>query len=194
MESCWADITPEQKFLINALWRVVKNREYARKSQASNQERCRANKLKWARAHPEQGPNWRLANPEKYQKTQREYSRSHSKTKRERAAEWVKANPEKAKANRKVGKARTRARKKANGGSFTAKEWQTLLKQYGYRCVCCWLTEDELKLLGRKLVPDHIISLKNGGMNIIENLQPLCHGVGGCNNKKGSKYQDFVVS
>jgi predicted restriction endonuclease len=77
---------------------------------------------------------------------------------------------------------------------FTLREWLTLKRQYGYRCVACLKTETELALLGRKLVPDHIEPLVKGGLDIIENLQPLCHGRGGCNNRKGGRYMDFVIS
>ncbi len=45
-----------------------------------------------------------------------------------------------------------------------------------------------------KLVPDQIIPVVEGGLNHITNLQPLCHGRNGCNNKKGAKYFDFVIS
>jgi HNH endonuclease len=86
-----------------------------------------------------------------------------------------------------------RTRKKGNGGSFTATEWRTLKRQYGYYCVGCWKTETELKALGRMLVPDHIVAVDAGGLNDITNIQPLCHGTGGCNNRKGNKYLDFVI-
>jgi len=86
------------------------------------------------------------------------------------------------------------ARKRGVGGSFTATQWATLKRQYGHRCVSCWKTETELKALGRKLVPDHIIPITKGGMNIITNLQPLCHGTGGCNNRKRARYVDFIIS
>jgi 5-methylcytosine-specific restriction endonuclease McrA len=78
---------------------------------------------------------------------------------------------------------------------WTAAEWLAL--KHGTRhigCFDCWKTEAELKLLNRKLVPDHIVPVSKGGLNIIENLQPLCHGVGGCNNKKFDKIKDFMLS
>jgi len=67
-----------------------------------------------------------------------------------------------------------------------------LLKhQFKGCCLACGKNEAELKLLGRKLVPDHIIPLAKGGLNTITNLQPLCHGKGGCNLHKGTRVQDF---
>jgi hypothetical protein len=103
---------------------------------------------------------------------------------------WRQANPDKHKA---IAQNR-RARKHGNGGSFTAKEWATLKRQYGNHCVGCWKTEVELKALRRNLVPDHIVPIVKGGLNHITNLQPLCHGEGGCNNLKGAKYIDYVIS
>jgi hypothetical protein len=130
--------------------------------------------------------------------------------------EWAKANPDKVRvAKRKWKKAhpeygrlqahRRRVRKFGNGGSYTVEEWETLKTQYGHRCVGCWRTETELITLGYMLVPDHIVSLSKRdcegrlGLNCIENIQPLCHshrkGVkGGCNEYKGAKYIDFVIS
>jgi predicted restriction endonuclease len=93
---------------------------------------------------------------------------------------------------------RTQARKrrayKRNLVCFTAAQWATLLRQYGHRCVGCWRTATQLKALGRILVPDHIVPVVKGGLGDITNIQPLCHGRGGCNNRKGPKYLDFVIS
>jgi len=40
-------------------------------------------------------------------------------------------------------------------------------------------TEKEIIAAGLKLVPDHVKALVNGGTNTIDNLQPLCNGIGG---------------
>lgn len=85
---------------------------------------------------------------------------------------------------------RRRARELA-GGKYTPTEWRDLLRRYGHRCLCCGLGELQIKSLRRKLVPDHVIPLANGGSNDISNLQPLCHGRGGCNNRKGTKPIDY---
>ena len=75
-------------------------------------------------------------------------------------------------------------KKKLNGGSHTFGEWQTLKAQYNFTCVWCKRSEPQIKL-----TQDHIISLKNGGSNNIENIQPLCVS---CNSKKGIKNIKFV--
>jgi hypothetical protein len=86
---------------------------------------------------------------------------------------------------------RRRARKLGNGGSYTTAEWLTLKTKYDSRCLCCGKTERQLKRLGRKLVPDHVLPLAKKGRNDISNLQPLCHGLGGCNNRKHTKHIDY---
>jgi HNH endonuclease len=110
---------------------------------------------------------------------------------------WKKANPDKVNAtNRK-----RKARKLGHTVHYTLQEWQTLKRQLGYRCVGCWKTEAELLLLNRVLVGDHIIPLSSDGFELdcIENIQPLCHSykkgsTAGCNNKKGAKTKDFLLS
>jgi len=84
-----------------------------------------------------------------------------------------------------------RARKLSSGGDYSPEEWLALKKLYKYRCLCCGKSEKQLKALGRKLVPDHVIPLSKGGSNSIDNLQPLCHGKGGCNNKKNIRTTDY---
>lgn len=65
-------------------------------------------------------------------------------------------------------------------GTLSLPEWRELCFKYGDRCLCCGVK-------GR-LVPDHIQSLSRGGLNVIENIQPLC---GRCNNHKRSRTIDY---
>lgn len=51
---------------------------------------------------------------------------------------------------------------------------------YGRFCLCCG-TDKNISL-------DHIIPIIKGGLNIIDNLQPLCKL---CNSKKGTKIIDY---
>ena len=39
-----------------------------------------------------------------------------------------------------------RARKRNAGGRFTAGEWREIKAQYKYTCLCCGLSEPEIKL------------------------------------------------
>lgn len=72
-----------------------------------------------------------------------------------------------------------RKRLKENGGYHTNGEWELLKKQCNYTCLACLKVEPEIKL-----TQDHVISIKRGGTDNIENIQPLCHR---CNVKKHSK-------
>ena len=94
---------------------------------------------------------------------------------------------------RAVGRKR-RARKRGSIIHFTSEQWLALKRALGNRCIGCWKTETQLTGLGRKLVPDHIVPLAKGGMDDITNIQPLCHGIGGCNNIKGATYLDYLVA
>jgi 5-methylcytosine-specific restriction endonuclease McrA len=71
-------------------------------------------------------------------------------------------------------------RKRGNGGSYTADEWQALCVKYNYRCVCCRQV--------KPLTVDHVIPISQGGTSLIDNLQPLCRE---CNSKKGIQAIDY---
>ena len=101
--------------------------------------------------------------------------------------EWRRRNPEAFKSLLH----KRRAQLLGNGGSWFAAEWVALVARYGHRCLACGLGEIQLRCLHRKLVPIHVIPLAKGGRNDIGNLQPLCHGAGGCNNRKGTKHIDY---
>jgi len=73
-----------------------------------------------------------------------------------------------------------KARKMGVTGTITAQEWAAVCERYGGICLCC----RELK----PLTLDHIVPLTRGGLNVIENAQPLCFR---CNNLKRCKSVDF---
>ena len=66
------------------------------------------------------------------------------------------------------------------GGIYTIQEWCALLEKYEYRCLACGSKDH--------IVVDHVIPLSRGGMNTIDNLQPLCFT---CNAKKHAKTIDY---
>ncbi|MEO8971104.1 MAG: HNH endonuclease signature motif containing protein [Ktedonobacteraceae bacterium] len=79
-----------------------------------------------------------------------------------------------------------RARVQQAKGSFTAREWKQLCKQYNYTCLCCRKQEPEIKL-----TVDHIVPLSVGGANSIDNIQPLCQS---CNSSKHRRTIDYRIN
>ncbi len=141
---------------------------------------------------------WRKNNPEKDKDRNRAWRELHLESERARvrkvAQAWRKKNPkydsEYAKSHPEKCREKSRKRraiKAGAGGGFTTQEFKAL----GTRCLCCGRSEKELSAIGLRLVPDHVIALSRGGSNDISNIQPLCHGLGGCNNRKFVSHIDY---
>lgn len=72
--------------------------------------------------------------------------------------------------------------------------WTDIADKYDMKCAICgctvdptdmWIGSDGRKRFGRKYpTVDHIVSLKNGGADVLENVQLACKH---CNSVKGSK-------
>ena len=123
---------------------------------------------------------------ERDREQKRKWRAAHPDQNRERKRKWCAAHPEKVAAKSKA----QHAKRKGNGGSYTAKQWLQLKKTYG-RCVGCGLSEAAIIALGRTLAADHVLPIAKGGSSNIDNIQPLCHGRGGCNNKKAARHIDY---
>ena len=70
---------------------------------------------------------------------------------------------------------------KRAGGAFTGTEWGGLIRSCKGKCLAC----------GRGDLPltvDHVIPLSKGGLNTIDNIQPLCRS---CNSSKGANEVDY---
>jgi hypothetical protein len=157
----------------------------------------------WYQKHKEltiqRARKWDKQNHERRLQSQRDsYAKDIEKSRqrgRERMALWRERHPEENiriySKNRTVRKQRRRALEYGSDGSYTITQWLKLKIKYHNRCLCCGLSEKALLCLGLKLVPDHVRALSRGGSNYISNIQPLCHGKGGCNNHKGTRYIDF---
>ena len=65
-------------------------------------------------------------------------------------------------------------------GKFTLKQWQQLCLIHGNLCLRC--------KQNKPLTVDHIQPLANNGLNIIQNIQPLCID---CNRWKSTKNLDY---
>jgi 5-methylcytosine-specific restriction endonuclease McrA len=66
-------------------------------------------------------------------------------------------------------------------GTFTLEEWNDLLHHTGYKCLACGNDET-------LLVINHIIPMRLGGSNYIDNIQPLCKS---CHSKKHGRIKDY---
>ena len=153
---------------------VFRVRTYAmrRWSQAfANPDYNRERHQRWVRENPKKAAaitrKWLRAHPEKAAAIARKCT-----------ATWLRAHP---------GYSRTQNHMRRAGGKFTHQQFMEL----GDKCLCCGRTEAALVTVGLKLVPDHIVPVSKGGTNYISNIQPLCHGKGGCNNHKGTKTIDY---
>lgn len=63
---------------------------------------------------------------------------------------------------------------------FTADDWSYALNYFDHRCAACGRPQG----LWHIIAADHWIPLSRGGQTAPDNIVPLCHGVGGCNNSK----------
>jgi 5-methylcytosine-specific restriction endonuclease McrA len=107
---------------------------------------------------------WQQANAERYCELRRE---------------WMRAHPEKRLEHQRT----RRARVAGCEGRFTTQEWQTLKEFHGFACLKCGRAEPEIKLAA-----DHVVPVSSGGLNTIENIQPLCKS---CNSSKATKTIDY---
>ena len=119
------------------------------------------------------------ANKKKFITKARSWGMSNPVKVRAYKSKWAKNHPESA----RVRGATRRTRITKAGGSFTFKEFKEMCNKYDNRCLCCGKR--------RKLAADHVIPVSKGGSSNISNIQPLCFGKGGCNNRKGNKYADY---
>jgi 5-methylcytosine-specific restriction endonuclease McrA len=172
------------------------NAERAKRWQEANPEKQKANVKRWREANPEKvkadAKRWQEANPEKHKANSKRWYDANPEKRKANDKRWREANPEKVKAYVKrwqeanpekraaLDHAR-RTRVAGNGGRYTAQEWKDLCNHYGNRCLSCGRTDV-------KLTVDHVIPLKLGGVNTIENLQPLCKN---CNSSKGASHRDY---
>lgn len=119
------------------------------------------------------------------------YREAHPEVQREITNRWRKNNREKYLSIARMARHIRRIRAIAQVGSWTLEQWATLKDAFGNRCLACGLSELGLKRLGRLISPDHVRPLAKGGTNDLSNIQPLCHGKGGCNNRKHTRWVDY---
>lgn len=155
----------EKKSEYNRQWRMA-HPGYAREWYAAHPEKCRERNRKLYAAHPE-----------KYRERDRERYATHPEECHEAMRKWRATHPE----EQRIHDANHRARELQNGGRISTAEWKDLLAKYSNKCLCCGRDDTKLSL-------DHIVPLVFGGVNTIENAQPLCKS---CNSKKHTKIIDY---
>lgn len=79
-----------------------------------------------------------------------------------------------------IGMNNQRCQAQGVAGCIDYDEWIALCLSFGFRCVACGLQ--------RPLCVDHVQPISAGGMNMIDNVQPLCQA---CNSSKGTRSTDY---
>ena len=147
---------------------------YAVKYRAANKERLR----EWHQAYYRANREKRLA------KDRNSYQRHYEKRKETRDSYRER--------NRITIRLRNRSRKLAlafSRGDFSPQDWERCLAYWGNACAVCGTTGDV-----RSIAADHWIPLFAGGKTDKLNIIPLCHGIGGCNNRKNKKMPDIWLA
>jgi 5-methylcytosine-specific restriction endonuclease McrA len=193
----WAAANPE-KVIANRKKFYEQNPNYDSEYYRAYAEKKRVAVRQWRLNNPEKARekdrNWRLNNAEKERARKQRWFEENREKKRELDRQWREANRDQARASRqkseqtnldagRIRKHRRRAKKKGNGGTFTVQEWQALKARYDHRCLACHRQEPEIQLH-----QDHVIPIDKGGLNSIDNIQPLCRE---CNSRKGTKIIDY---
>lgn len=116
----------------------------------------------------------------------RAYHRTNRETLREKTKEYQRAN----RAKMNVLHLRRRARKRNLPNWFTAEDWQHALDYFNGCCAVCGRPLRDL-FGSHTAAADHWIPLAdprpdNPG-TVPTNIVPLCHGEGGCNNRKKAR-------
>lgn len=169
----------------------IRKKEVAKAWHIKNREKTHASQRIWRLENRGQRiagmKAWRNKNSEHVKAYRKKYREDH----RERLAEYGRQCFQNNPAIKLSYNQNRRARKRGNGGEHTSEQWLALKTLYGNKCLCCGRTEVELLAAGLKISRDHILPIKLGGTNNIENIQPLCLGRGGCNNHKHVKHINY---
>lgn len=197
----------KERYLKNKLSIKEKLREYYLKNQKKiykrtrawalkNPQKVRAYKDKWAKENIEHIINYRKQHKEKMSKKSKLYYlknkirllnnakiyyekiRSNPKLKsqlNERKRLNYKNNPTRRRLEFRIRESRIRA----NGGTFSKKDWLTLLELHSNKCYYCGSSDN--------LTIDHMTPISRGGKNIKENIVPACFS---CNFRKRTRTKE----
>ncbi len=153
----WVMDNPERKKQMD--------RDYAQR----NPERMAATKKRWVEN-----------NPDKKLQASRDYRKRNPGQNTSNAAKWRKDNPVRTRAI----KSRRRAKERGLPTAFTADDWKRALDHFNHCCAVCGRSQG----LWHTLAADHWIPVTSPDCpgTVPENIVPLCHGHGGCNNSKSN--------
>lgn len=160
----------QEKARIRERWQTDK--EFRQKEK----ERAR----KWRES--EQGQKWlkEWHQSQEYKEYHKKYRDNYYKTEAYQQASRKYQQSEKWRKMTQKRDAQRRALEANAPGFFTQDEWEALCAKKNYCCLAC----------GKKgkLTIDHVIPLSEGGINSIDNIQPLCKS---CNSRKGAQTIDY---
>lgn len=153
---------------------------------ASNPEPKRRKNATWRKANPSKMKEYRRSHDQRHPGIQAVYRQNYINGDPDHVKEvnikWRRKNRDKIISYKHA----RRARMNSNGGTWTVGEWNWLFDLLSHSCVKCGRTEKELVSTGIKIEKDHIHPISTGGMNNIENLQPLCAECHDDKPKKGT--------
>lgn len=165
-----------------------KMREYRRKWSDANADKARDCSIKWRKNNLKKArasaSRWQKNNPEKSRKYTRKWRESNPEKARENTRKWQKDNLDK----KRINEQKRRARNNNLPDTLTDQDWHYALDYFHGCCAVCGRQLNDL--FGEHIAAmDHWIPLTSDDCpgTTPENIVPLCHGVGGCNNSKGAK-------
>src|SRR5260221_3648774 len=161
---CWKQLTKESR-LRHLEARNAKARETAKTFRQEHPELTKERNKEWyERNGTEYYREWQNQNRESVQEATRRWRANHPITSQ------VSGN-------------NTRSKREGATGIITEQEWIFILEKHEYKCASC---REQ-----RKLEIEHVVPIKLGGANVVENIQPLCHR---CNMRKMQKLTDYRKS
>lgn len=156
--------TPEQRATIRKLARTR-----ARKRQDKQREYRKTHKLP-------------RASIESHRKYMVDYNRAPDFREKERLRDAERRRRPEYKQRKHINGLRRRAIERNLPNSFTTKDWSRALEYFQGRCAVCGLAPNDKRVIAG----DHWIPVSSPDCpgTVVTNIVPLCHGLGGCNNRK----------
>lgn len=146
-----------------------------------NKNRCTTDGLsRWCRkCDNETSTKYQQENPSSCRARKSQWTQDNMGRLKEKNKLWKKLNKDKVRDSNN----KRRLIKLGTKASFTSEQWEAVKYFYGYQCLRCKKVEPEISLAA-----DHVVPLSRGGIDSIDNIQPLCKS---CNSKKHTAIMDF---